>query len=452
MADLTDRYLEGGLSPAQARELAQAALDRPDLFDELTFQAIANAGLSGAGTVGDEEALKLHFGGKLDASGQRELAQAALENDELFDALAAHGAVEASLKVAAVRSVIEAPGDIGSKVVPFRRRAGWVAIIAVAAAAAIVAVYLARMEQPASIATDRPQRHTMLPTLELTAERPVLLARNLTPNAEGGASAVFRSATSDSRAPRPTGTIVATDNLEVTIDLGSLDGLVKDAELEVFRAGAPQPIGRLVVTTVFRERARARILSGAGLRAKDQVRVPAPEYLAAVLQQLNALAESGDLPKARETARHALAWADANAVGAGEKRSTLERLAALDFQAGDAASAEEHYRIAIASFDFAPAPSTSERVLTLNNLGALSLLRGDTTQAEARFTEARSADAQTLNNLGVVAELRGDLQKANVLYSDALRAVQNAPGANARDRQAVEANLARVAKSSRAKQ
>ncbi len=75
------------------------------------------------------------------------------------------------------------------------------------------------------------------------------------------------------------------------------------------------------------------------------MRARAPVYLAAVLQQIDALAESRDLAKARRRARNALAWADANGVGAGpDKRRDIERLAALDYQAGDPAAAEEHYR------------------------------------------------------------------------------------------------------------
>jgi Flp pilus assembly protein TadD len=223
-------------------------------------------------------------------------------------------------------------------------------------------------------------------------------------------------------------------------------------ELEVFHAGSPQAAGRLQVTTVFRERSRARILGGAALRAKEQVRVPAPVYLAAVLQQVEALAGSGEGAKARDMARSALAWADANGAGDGDKRALLERLATLDYQAGDSASAEEHYRRVMAAFDSTPAASAPERDLVLNNLGSLYLLRGDLEQAEARFRDAPTDDAQTLNNLGVVAELRGDREKANTLYSDALRAVQYAPGADARDRQAIEANLARVRKPADAKQ
>ncbi len=98
MADLTDRYLEGTLSPAQARELAQSALDQPDLFDDLTFQAVAQGGLVGRrGCRKTKKRCNATSAENLLRPAQRELAQAALQNDELFDALAAHGAMETSL-------------------------------------------------------------------------------------------------------------------------------------------------------------------------------------------------------------------------------------------------------------------------------------------------------------------------------------------------------------------
>src|SRR6201995_3463084 len=43
--DRIDRYVRGELNPAEARELAQASLDSPELFDELTDSALAKAAL-----------------------------------------------------------------------------------------------------------------------------------------------------------------------------------------------------------------------------------------------------------------------------------------------------------------------------------------------------------------------------------------------------------------------
>ncbi len=447
-----ERYVQGSLSPAEARALAQSALDQPELFEDLTFRAVAKAGLAGQG----DEALTLYVSGKLPPEAQRELAQAALENEELFDALAAHGAVERSLGDPAVRSALSDLSVPSVKVAVFPRRSRAIAIVgSIAAAVALLAVYVVRSGSVSKDAANgnppASHRPALTPGLDPTTGEPVLLARELAPRRDGS-SPVFRSAAPDSRAPRASGSIVSLDNLLATVDLGSLDGLAKDVELQVFRGASTQPIGRLIVETVFRERARARIASGQGLREQDQVRSGASVYLGAVEQQIDALADQSDVAKARAVAREALAWADANSVAAGAKRNILERLGALDYQARDTAAAEQHYRSAIAAFDSPPAASASERSSTLNSLGVVYLLAGDLAQAESSFTEARGgnpaavSDVQSLNNLGVVAELRGDTRKAETLYSDAMRALQNASGKSAQDRQAVEANIARLAK------
>ena len=46
MTDCIDRYVRGELSPEEARALAQASLDSPALFDELTDAALAKAALN----------------------------------------------------------------------------------------------------------------------------------------------------------------------------------------------------------------------------------------------------------------------------------------------------------------------------------------------------------------------------------------------------------------------
>ena len=39
--DRIDRYVRGELSPAEARELAQESLEDPELFEALTYSALA---------------------------------------------------------------------------------------------------------------------------------------------------------------------------------------------------------------------------------------------------------------------------------------------------------------------------------------------------------------------------------------------------------------------------
>ncbi len=387
-----DRYLRGELSPADARALARAALDRPDLFEELTLAAVATHGLA---AQPDSDPLELYVSGRLPRPAQRELAQAALADDELFDALAVHSAVEQGFEL--------------PNVVRFPRKAWAVAIAAIAAAVALIAIYLRPPAHETSI-------HATSASLDPSAGKPILLARGLTPIPTSDAAApVFRSAEAGSRAPRPAGTIVAQDNFTVTVNLGSLDGLAKGTRLEVFRG--KEPMGSLEVTTIFRDRARGLIPTGVSIQVNDIVRTAPSVYSGAVLEQMNA-----DPANARRIGHAALA--------AAPNQKILELLAQLDYQSGDAKSAEQDYRSIVDNFNSPPD--------ALNNLGVFYLLRGDTAQAEENFRALH--DAQALNNLGVAAELRGDQATAEASYREALRAIPTP-----RDRQTIEANLARLA-------
>jgi hypothetical protein len=391
-----DRYLRGDLSPTDARALAQTALDRPDLFEELTLAAVATHGLAAQPAT---DPLESYVSGHLAPLAQRELAQAALTDGELFDALVVHAAVEKGF---------ERP-----KVVRFPRKAWAVVIAAIAAAVVAVAIYL----RPPALETTL---HATSASLDPTAGKPILLARDLSPNPTSDAAApVFRSAEAGSRAPRPEGSVVATDNFIITVNLGSLDGLAKGTRLEVFHG--KQPMGTLEVTTVFRDRARGLIPAGVSIQANDIVRPPASVYDGAVLEQMNA-----DPANARKLGRAALA--------AGPNQKILDRLAQLDYQSGDTKSAEQDYQSIIDNFNSPPE--------ALNNLGVLNLLSGDTAQAEAKFHALH--DARALNNLGVAAELRGDKTTAHASYREALRALEDS-SSSPRDRQTIEANLARLA-------
>jgi len=387
------------ITPAQARDLAQRALDNPELFEELTLAAVA------AQASPEPATLEAHISGRLSASAQRQLAQAALADDELFDALAAYGTVARALEDPAFRAALEPP-----KVRTIRRRA-WVGIIAAAAAAAFAfAVYL--QEPPSNTTTP----HALSASLDPAAGKPILLARDLTAvSNRDEAAPVFRSADNPSRAPKAEGSILATDNLQVNIDLGSLDGLAKGTRLQVFRNN--QPVGSLEVTTVFRDHARARILEGKNLQAKDQVRAEPAVYFAAVVEQMDA-----DPAKARMLGRDTLSL--------GYSREILERLARLDYQSGDRASAEQDYRTIV---EHDPANRSA-----LNNWGVLLLLGGDQAHAEEKFRAA--GDSEALNNLGVAAELRGDITNAQRLYRQAL------DSSATQDRSKITTNLARVSK------
>lgn len=101
------------------------------------------------------------------------------------------------------------------------------------------------------------------------------------------------------------GSITSIAGEVVTIDLGSLDGLAKGAEAEVLRDG--KILGRIRLTTIFRESARAELPPGLTPRVSDSVRVPLPLYLQAALDQIAALSASGDQEGARRIARQAAA-------------------------------------------------------------------------------------------------------------------------------------------------
>ncbi len=335
----------------------------------------------------------------------RKLAQQALEEPELFDALVARGAVEASLKTPAVRAALAIQG---------RHRQWGMALGAMAAACLLVAlvwrvVVSQQSHPPAAQARAVVSKPDVLPSLYAAGNRPVVLAGDLHP-ARSADAPVFRGGDAPSRPPQSSGTITALENGEATVNLGSLDGLTKGTEL-----------GPIVITTVFRDHARGKVANGAAIHVNDLVSVPQSIHLAAVLRQVNALASGGDLAQARALAGSALA-----AGSSGENRALLERLAALDYQAGATDVAREHYEAAANDFYAPPRASASEQATTLNSLGALYLLRGDSASAAKPLNQAASLTgidpdlhAQILNNLGVMSEMNGDLAKARDNYSRA---------------------------------
>lgn len=329
MTDRVDRYVRGELPPQEARALAQASLDSPALFDELTDAALAKAALN-------------------------------------------------------PRTVRTA------NVIRIRRKT---AVIAggLAAAAALVLISLPR---PAL-----PPRSNLKPVLELSANagQPVLLASGLHP----AKAPVFRGGEPDSRAPQAAGAIVSMEDGTANIDLGSLDGLAKGSELEVFRSSGS--VGRLQVTAVFRDRARASVIEGKQLRVKDEVRAGRADHLNALLEQADAAFNRGNPDTAIKLAGEAARWGESATV------------------------------------------SPSAMAVVWNQLAVLHMLRGEYGGAESLLLRAASAASktdsvygQTQNNLGVLAELRGDRDKAASRYNEALRAN---PGDQ---RQIMERNLRRV--------
>ncbi len=345
---------------------------------------------------------------ELTAAEARELAQKSLDDAELFDDLTASALATA----AAAHS---------AKVVALPRRTRFV-IAGAAAAAVIVLVSLYSMRPSHK---DQPQLKPAL-AASASAGQPILLASGL--EREHNPGPIFRSTTADSRVPRPSGSIVSIKDGEATIDLGSLDGLTNDSDVEIFRA--EKSLGHVKVTAVFRERARVAI--GREALVHDKVRLAPDVYFDALLQQVEALSGRGDSDGARKMAGKAAQFAETANIPARE----LERLATLEYQEGSLQAAEKHYQAAEAQASFG----------ALNNLAVLRMLRGDYDGAEATLSRVVSTSpkteityARSLNNLGVLAELRGDKRKAEQLYTDALSAA-----ASPLERQSLDANLARI--------
>ena len=320
-----DPYWNRELDAQDARALAQAALEDSDLFEELTAIALVEAALESPATT------------------DRALAQAALDDEDLFDSLVASGAV------ASGAAAIAQPPPVRSKRRPI------VFAGAVAAAAGLLTFFVLR---PSARVTRPPNEQAR--TVVATPAPKILLTAALRPPASAG-NPVFRGDETASRAPKSEGKIVAIEDGVATIDLGALDGVAKG-----------QRIGGMTITTVFRDRARGEVRNQS-LRVNDVVSVPASVHRDAILQEVNALAASGNLMAARDMARASL-----SSGSPGETRGLLELLAALDYQAGAPDAAREHYKVAVNNFDHAPVAGAAERASTLASYGTLCLLHGDT--------------------------------------------------------------------------
>jgi hypothetical protein len=182
--------------------------------------------------------LEQFAGRDLSPAEARALALQALDNEELFDALVAQGAVEASLSSPALQTGLSAPV----------RRAPWVIAFCAVAAALLVGLFLWR-------ASSGPVIH---PSLAMGTARPVVLASNLIAGTPSNAD--FRGDGGITREPRPTGTVVAIEDGQVTINLGAIDGVEQGAKL-----------GPIVITSVFRDHARGAIPPGAHVKVNESV-------------------------------------------------------------------------------------------------------------------------------------------------------------------------------------
>jgi hypothetical protein len=433
-------YLEGKLMPADSRALAQEALDKPDLFDELTATALAKTALET-----DEAKLGL--------------ASVAVVEEPGAGLPAAHSPGRKDLRVGATDPI--------AKLLPFRRKGLVIAMAgSVAASLVIASFYFEKSSQqsestrqgstirrPVGQTNGDATKHALQPALDPAAgaAQPILLASLQPRYSDRIPGSAFRGPADAGRLPKPQGSILALDEGVATVDLGALDGLAKGVELGIFRDGsASRQAGSLTVTTVFRTRARGRISTGAKIQTGDTVHAKPEVYLAALLAESDARASGGDLNTARDLARRALVWTEARDVQAGERRRVLVALSALEYRNGEVEAAQRHLESAVSTFDATPGAGTSERITTMNNLGSLYLLRGDYRSAESLISAASKiaargvAHGEALNNLGVLAEITGRPQGAEDFYEGARQVFENDRNSSARDLHVVEKNLARL--------
>ena len=364
--------------------------------------------------------------GELSAEDQRRMAQLALDNPDLFDRLTA---------AAAVRAVVAERDHRETSVQGVRRRLQVLAGAALAAAATIVVAVAYFRSTPA--APSAPAVAVSQP-VEIA---PVLL----TARAGQTPDQTFRTDASSSRLPRQSGTIVTVHDDVVEIDLGSLDGLSEGLKLAVLRPGPASEPGEIIVTTVFRERARGRPGGGSALRAGDRIDVGAAVYLKAILEQATARQSAQDRVGAEQLFELAASNAESPEVPADLRRQARERLGLVRHQSGTLADAARLLTAAADEFEKAPVASRSERADVQNELGAVQIEQRDYSSAERTLRSAEASAAgvakmRVMNNLGAVAALRGDRTAAKSFYESA-RTLAAESQELASDRAAIEKNL-----------
>lgn len=374
-----------------------------------------------------------YIDGDLPAAEQRHLAQAALDDPELFDALTAAALLKESVREEAS---------------PRRPRvAVWLGAAVAAAAVLSLVIYRGASSTGAPDATAQaPARGAAVePGPALGNLQPVILTAGLAESA-GAAAAEFRSEEQASRLPRRSGRVTSSTDGEVEIDLGSLDGITKGSIVRIVRGSEPAPsIGTATMTAVFRERSRGRIGSGAGPLAGDRAEVAPDTHLAALSERVVARAAAGDPSGARTLAEQAAAAAEAPGVGAGARRLALYQAAILEHEAGAVEDAVRHLRLAAGQLDALPAAARAERARVLSALGAALGAQGQDVEAEQVLQSARPLAAgrvavHVANNLAALASRRGDRTAADALYRSALAEAGGTPDLDA-DRRVVQRNL-----------
>jgi hypothetical protein len=371
--------------------------------------------------------------GEMSAEEQRRLAQAALDDPNLFDTLTV---------AAVVRSTLSEPHRSGAQIEALPpallqpRRGVWLAS-ALAVAATIVMTFVYVRTRP-SVAP--------VPAAAAVAEPPVSIAPVLlTARAAATPTDTFRSNPTSSRLPKRSGTIVTIRDGIADIDIGSLDGISEGLNVNVLGVDGGSERGQLTITTVFRERSRGRLTAIAPARVGDRVEVSAGVHVTAALEQATARETAQDVAAVRALLELAASTAESRDVPANLRRQARQRLAVFKHRSGDLGEAERLLTLASAEFETPPVASVAERADLLNELGVVQIEQREYSTGERtlRSAESYASDAarmRILNNLGAIAALGGNRTQAKSLYESAAVLAGNSPEL-ASDRAAIETNL-----------
>jgi hypothetical protein len=395
--------------------------------------------------------LERFMAGELSRGEEREIAQAALQDGELFDALMTASTTHAALRLegAGERAAVPVTA-VGNRAVRFLRTPVGRGVLAAAAAAIIVVVVSPIARRTAAPSTPSAPAPASQPLRPIAPSAPDLPAPTfLTAHLEdlaGTATAAFRAAPSPSRPPNAEGAITSVREHEAWAALGSVDGVTQGAVLQIFRGrDRTNSIGSITANAVFRDRMRGSTTT-ASPRPGDVAVLPPRLVVAALHQRMVSLIAAGEIAAARATGDRAAALLQAPDVPVSDKRGVLALLGALERRSGSVDRAVEHLRAAAALFDGPARTAAGERTDTLTELAAAlaEAHQGEAASQALRLAQTTASGAaagRIENNLGAVAAMRGDREAAAALYQSALRSLGRTP-ATADERRAIEKNLA----------
>lgn len=398
-AELLDKYRQGTLTPAEARELDRLTLSDEDVFDAMAMEGMLEQCLA------DPEFRKEWLDKPLAARKRRVILQWALP-------------FAAALVLGAVLYFGVRPG-------PPR---------------------VATNGQDGAVSSP-PVRSRVLPALGKAArnDQPILLAARLT--GEPAQRRRFRGGESGGM-PRAAGAVLSVGDAGIIVSLSAADGVQENSVLTVLRDG--RVVGAVEVVLPLEDRSRTRLLRGGPVQPGDRVSVDAKARLNALWGHMDGLSAGKDFAGARRIADEALAFALSVKAGPQLVSMAEERVAEAEFRAGDVAAARRRYRELLRGGTGATRRSAWEA------LGVISLMTDDLPEARRALEEAGRlsaaagdvhAQARALNNLAVLAEMTGDPTRAFELVSSAREILLKSDSPRAADRQAIELNWERLRRS-----